>query len=245
MNYTICDSNEPTRKKFAVLLKSLVSKSKEPFQIREIESGMMMIDDILQNGAHDVCFIRSDMSGLTGIEIMNIIRRYRQNLYCVLYSGDERYALQAWENMADSYFMLPFDKNQLIKILEHSKSYFLKNDCACIRIKRKDGWYHIRLRNIINMESHAHKVVLNLTDHNNVETYGKLDSFEKEIQEDHRFVRIHKSTIVNGSYISRFSATEVELTNGQIYPISRTLHKKAQLQYDQYIETYGNFKHGG
>lgn len=77
-----------------------------------------------------------------------------------------------------------------------------------------------------------------MTDHNNIEAYGKLDWFEKEMQEDRRFVRIHKSTLVNGSYISRFSATEVELTNGKIYPISRTLHKKAKIQYDQYIEKY-------
>lgn len=238
MNYTICDSNQSTRKKLAVLLKSIVSASKEPYQIREMCSGMQMVDDILQNGRHDVCFIRSDMSGLNGMEIMNIIRSYRQNLYCVLYSGEERYALPAWENMADSYLMFPFDKNQLIKILEHCKNFFLKNDCACLRIKRKDGWYHIRLRNIIILESHAHKVVLSMTDHNNIEAYGKLDWFEKEMQEDRRFVRIHKSTLVNGSYISRFSATEVELTNGKIYPISRTLHKKAKIQYDQYIEKY-------
>lgn len=238
MNYTICDSNQTTRKELSALLKSIVSASKEPYQIREMDSGMQMVDDVLQNGLHDVCFIRSDMSGLNGIEIMNIIRGYRQNLYCVLYSGEERYALPAWENMADSYLMFPFDNKQLSKILEHGKSYFLKNDCACLRIKRKDGWYHIRLRNIIILESRAHKVILNLTDHNSIEAYGKLDWFEKEMREDRRFVRIHKSTLVNGSYISRFSATEVELTNGNIYSISRTLHDKAKIQYDQYIEKY-------
>ncbi|MDE6687163.1 MAG: LytTR family transcriptional regulator DNA-binding domain-containing protein, partial [Lachnospiraceae bacterium] len=99
-------------------------------------------------------------------------------------------------------------------------------------------WYHIRLRNIINLESRAHKVILNMVNHSSIEAYGKLDWFEEEIQEDHRFVRIHKSTIVNGNYIRRISATEVELVNGKIYPISRTLHNKAKIQYDEYIEKY-------
>ena len=238
MNYTICDSSQLIRKKLAALLKNLMSASKEPYQIHEFSSGMQMVDDILQNGRHDICFIRSDMTGLNGMEIMNIIRSYRQNLYCVLYSGEEKYALQAWENMADSYLMFPFDKNQLIRILEHSKSYFQENDCACLRLKRKDGWYHIRLRNIINLESRAHKVILNMVNHSSIEAYGKLDWFEEEMQEDHRFVRIHKSTIVNGNYIRRISATEVELVNGKIYPISRTQHNKAKIQYDEYIEKY-------
>lgn len=238
MNFTICDSNKFTRKELAALLKTLISTTEEPYQIREISSGLQMIDDITQNGKHDVCFIRLDMSGLNGIEIMNIIRGYRQNLFCILYSGEEKYALPAWENMADSYFMYPFDKKQLIRILEHSKKFFLENDSACLQIKQKDGWYQIRLRNIINLESHAHKVILNMTNHNPIETYGKLDWFEKEIREDSRFVRIHQSTIINCSYISRFSAAEVELTNGQIYSISRRLHKEAEIQYNRYMEKY-------
>ncbi len=197
-----------------------------------------MVDDILQDGRHEVCFIRTDMSGLNGIEIMNIIRGYRQDLFCILYSGEERYALQAWENMADSYLMIPFDRKQLEKTLERSKSFFQERDCACLRIKQKDGWHHIRLRNIINLESRAHKVILYMTDHDSIEVYGKLDWFEEKMQEDHRFVRIHKSAIVNCSYISRFSATEVELDNGQTYSISRTLHKNAKMRYDEYMAKY-------
>lgn len=112
-------------------------------------------------------------------------------------------------------------KNQLIKILEHVNVFFQKNDCLCLSLKRKDVWYHIHLRNTINLESRTHKVILNMVNHGGIEVYGKLYWFEEEIQKDLCFVRIHKSTIVNGSYINRFSASEAELIDEKIYPISR------------------------
>lgn len=74
-----------------------------------------------------------------------------------------------------------------------------------------------------------------MVDRGRIEAYGKLDCFEEKILLDRRFVRIHKSNIVNGDYISRFSTEEVELLNGNIYSVSRTMRNKAKLQYDRYI----------
>lgn len=235
MRFTICDADRKTRKELSGLLNKLVTGMEEPCQISEVNSGMQMVDEISGFGQHEVCFIRMDMSGLNGIETMDAIRGYRQNLYCVLYSREKMYALQAWEHMADSFLLQPFDRKQMLLILKRCREYFQENDRAVLRLKLKDGWYHIRLHNIINLESHAHKVVLNMVDRGRIEAYGKLDCFEEKILLDRRFVRIHKSNIVNGDYISRFSTEEVELLNGNIYSVSRTMRNKAKLQYDRYI----------
>lgn len=237
MKYTICDADRATRRELADLLNKLISEKKECYQISEVSSGMQMVDDVSEYGLHEVCFIRTDMSGLNGIETMNAIRVYNQNLYCILYSGEEKYALQAWEHMADSFLLLPFDQKQLTRILERCRGYFQESDRAFLRLKLKGGWCHIRLCNIVNLESHAHKVVLNMADHSRIEAYGRLDWFEEKLRDDMRFVRIHKSIIVNGDYISRFSSAEVKMVNGNVYSVSRTMHDKANVQYEGYLKS--------
>ena len=54
----------------------------------------------------------------------------------------------------------------------------------------------------------------------NAEFYGNMDEVAGKLNEDN-FWRIHKSYIVNISYISEFRVEEVCLTNGEVLPVSR------------------------
>jgi DNA-binding LytR/AlgR family response regulator len=54
-----------------------------------------------------------------------------------------------------------------------------------------------------------------------------MDEIEKQLDEG-RFWRIHKSYIVNVSYVSEFGAREVCLRNGERLPVSRTFRESVQ-----------------
>ena len=61
----------------------------------------------------------------------------------------------------------------------------------------------------------------------NAQFYGNMDEIEKQLDEG-RFWRIHKSYIVNVSYVSEFGAREVCLRNGETLPVSRTFRENVQ-----------------
>jgi Response regulator of the LytR/AlgR family len=54
----------------------------------------------------------------------------------------------------------------------------------------------------------------------NAEFYGTMEEVEGKLNNDN-FWRIHKSYIVNASYILEFRTEEICLTNGEILPVSR------------------------
>ena len=61
----------------------------------------------------------------------------------------------------------------------------------------------------------------------NAEFYGSMDVVGKQLDEG-KFWRIHKSYIVNVSYVSEFGAREVCLRNGETLPVSRTFRENVQ-----------------
>ena len=60
--------------------------------------------------------------------------------------------------------------------------------------------------------------------------YEKLDNIEKELQK-YRFLRIHKSFLVNTKYIESISNYRVLLKDGRILPVPRDKYQKVKERY--------------
>ena len=58
---------------------------------------------------------------------------------------------------------------------------------------------------------------------------------EKQL-EDRRFIRIHKSYLVNFRYIYRVNAKTVVPDNGFELPVSRTYQNEAQKKFKEYMQ---------
>ena len=63
---------------------------------------------------------------------------------------------------------------------------------------------------------------------------SKLNEFLDEIEDN--FLRAHQSFAVNMAYIKKLEHTEVELTNGDRIPISRSKYKEAKEKLIHYLE---------
>ena len=76
----------------------------------------------------------------------------------------------------------------------------------------------VPLDSIYYIESSNHKAVLHMKD-GEFACYMKIRDLELELQE--HFFRIHKGYLVNLSYVSGYSKTEVTLTNGEKLLLSK------------------------
>ena len=67
--------------------------------------------------------------------------------------------------------------------------------------------------------------------------YGKLDELEKRLKKSNsQFVRIHKSYLVNGRQMERYSTKNVKLRNGMILPVSLNRRKNLLQYHMEYME---------
>lgn len=181
----------------------------------------------------DLIFLDVEMPIITGFDLLESLDNSPQ---VILITGKPDYALRAFDYDVTDYLHKPitlsrFDASvkravtkyeQIHKVTEDEEHIFVKSNLK----KRK-----VVLNDIKWIEALGDYIKL-VTDEANIVILSTMKSFEKQLPED-KFLRIHKSYIVNLEKVEKFNSKNVEVSGKQI-PLSR--NKKMEL-----IEALNNF----
>jgi DNA-binding LytR/AlgR family response regulator len=163
---------------------------------------------------------------ITGFDLLESLDKSPQ---VILITGKPDYALKAFEYDVTDYLHKPitmarFDASvkravakyeQVNRVLEDEDHIFVKSNLK----KRK-----VILNDIKWIEALGDYIKL-VTDEANIVILSTMKSFEKQLPED-KFLRIHKSYIVNLEKVEKFNSKNVEVS-GRSIPLSR--NKKTEL----------------
>ena len=98
--------------------------------------------------------------------------------------------------------------------MRQSKIWPPRQDERFIQIKNKQGNYRITLGDILYAESDARVINVHLKDGNSILYYDKLDNFQ-ELCGDARFVRCHKSYLVNLDHVHAIVNNDITMNTGR------------------------------
>jgi len=101
--------------------------------------------------------------------------------------------------------------------------------------KFNEGVKNISLELLLYIESKLHKLNFHIMEDklNTYSLYGKLDEFEKEL-EDKAFLRIHQSYLINMKHIVSIYRYEAVLNNGIRLKISKDRYKSVKEKFVSY-----------
>lgn len=181
----------------------------------------------IKNNEIDLIFLDVEMPIISGFDLLESLENSPQ---VILITGKPDYALKAFDYDVTDYLHKPitlarFDASvkraiakfeQMNKVsAEDEEHIFVKSNLK----KRK-----VILSDIKWIEALGDYIKL-VTDEANIVILSTMKSFEKELPED-KFLRIHKSYIVNLEKVEKFNSKNVEVGGRQI-PLSR--NKKTEL----------------
>jgi len=181
----------------------------------------------LKNHQVDLIFLDIEMPDLTGFELMDILDTKPQ---IIVVTGKTDYAFKAFDYDATDYLQKPITTERfntaVNKALEHQKLKLDMFDAEGehMMIKSKHKKHKVYIKDIKWVEALGDYIKL-VTEDNGFIILSTMKDFEKELPEG-RFLRIHKSYIVNLGKIERFSSKAVEIGESKI-PLSR--NQKTQL----------------
>lgn len=178
----------------------------------------------------DIVLLDIQMQNKNGIEIAKQIHEINSEIIIIFISNYDSYMQIGYEVNAFRYIL----KNQINTFLEKNLNSaiaeVMKQNKQKFSFKSKGEIRHIRYTDIIYFESQRRFINMISTTETNT-FYGKLDEIEKQLN-DARFVRCHKSYLINADYIESTTAKAVNLANKYSIPISRSkliTIKKAQV----------------
>ena len=170
----------------------------------------------------DLIFLDIEMPVLNGFELLDVLNNKPQIIFV---AGKTEYAFKAFNYDATDYLHKPITRERfntsVDKALEHHKltlDYNETNSGEHIFVKSNLKKRKVYIKDIKWIEALGDYVKL-ITEENSLVVLSTMKAFETELP-NNKFLRIHKSYIVNLDKIDRFNSKNVEVGAYKI-PLSR------------------------
>ncbi|MFC5045235.1 LytR/AlgR family response regulator transcription factor [Aquimarina hainanensis] len=176
----------------------------------------------------DLLFLDIEMPILTGFDLLDDLEN---KPHIIFVTGKTKYAFKAFDYDAIDYLRKPLKRERfnaaVDKALSMSRltSEHGVEDDDYIFVKSNLKKRKIYLSNLKYVEALGDYVKLIMAEGDPIVVLATMKSFEAELPSD-RFLRIHKSYIVNLDKVDRYNSRNIEIEDEKI-PLSR--HKKHSL----------------
>lgn len=172
----------------------------------------------LRNKPVDLLFLDIKMPQITGIEFLKSLRQPPAVIFTTAY---REYALEGYELDIVDYLLKPVTFERFFKAVERYYQYFSPKEMPMVAtsnaplqefifVKTGNKYNKIPASDILYIESVKDYVVLHRADSTTFMAKYKIGDMETEVK-DKRFLRIHRSFIVNLSKVTAFTLQDVQI----------------------------------
>ncbi|SFC90845.1 LytR/AlgR family response regulator transcription factor [Butyrivibrio sp. YAB3001] len=195
----IADDERPARSELCFLLEKIFrEKQCADALFYEAGSGAQVLE-LLDKHSFDACFLDIEMGDIKGTEIAERIRNKNADTAIIFVTAYENYAINAFDLDAVDYVMKPFDETRLKKAIDKlmQRKLATQKQSVAFALPAGDHMEVINADNISYIEA-IHKGSKVHSRHQTYYSNEPLIEWEKKLEpEGKKFVRIHKSFIVN------------------------------------------------
>ncbi len=175
----------------------------------------------LQNNQIDIVFLDVEMPRLSGLELLDCLTNKPIIILTTAYSN---FGFEAYQKDVLDYLLKPVSYARFLKAVNKA-SNILSNQVpkagnAEIEVKHEGILKKINPDQLLYIESIGNYIRLHFRSEKPIIILQTLKYFESQLHENN-FIRIHKSYLVNKSYIASSSISEVILENKVVLPLGR------------------------
>ena len=215
MNCMIIDDDEMSRK----TLDRLVSQT-EDLELADTCNNAIEAMSILHSKKIDLLLLDIEMPGISGPQLLKTMKK--PPLVIVVTSNKE-HAVQAFELNVIDFLIKPVTRERFLKSIEKAREFWNQNKNEIefakdyLYINDNGKRIAIQLKDILFIESKVGAVNI-VTEEQEYTVSANLNAMEDKLDPE-RFMKIHRSFIINLSCVSSINENKV-IINDQLIPIS-------------------------
>lgn len=169
-----------------------------------------------EDKAFDILLLDIEMGRMDGVTMARRVRRESDTIQIVFITGYSDYIAEGYEVAALHYLMKPVSGPKLFSVLDRAVEKLVQNE-RCLNLAMPGEMVRIPLHEIRYLDVRQNYVTV----HGKREYTVKRTLGEFEALLDERFSRVGRGMIVNLTFISRVTRTEVYLKDGTALPLPR------------------------
>ena len=231
LHIAICDDESIDRQQAADLTRAIMTAEGLACDLSDYESATALLTAIRSGAQFHILLLDVMMSGMDGMELAAALRRLGNETAIIFISSNREMALRGYEVSAARYLAKPLREDQLREALLYCyKTFCEKKE---ILLPTTKGQCRIPLSDILYVEAMERVTKLALRDR--LEEVGMKFSDMTALLPERHFVLCHRSYLVNLEHIAYIRSRDLELTTGEVLPVSRYRAEALQKQFVAYL----------
>lgn len=207
--------------------------------IGSAENPLESLDFLTGPEAPELTFMDIDMRQLSGLELAGLVNLYTTIVFT---TAHPQFALQAFENEAFDYLLKPIDYSRFLKSVQRVKRKWHRlNTCTDavntgffnIKSEIKGRMVKIQFNEVVYIEGAANYIQVYTIAGKHM-TYLTLTEIMQRLPKQ-MFSRVHRSFIVNISYVRIIERNQLRMENGQFLPMGDHYKQEFLDQMDEHL----------
>lgn len=223
INIAICDDELEICSQVENLLGQILKEKLIEYNIDIYNRGKALCDE-MKRTEYDLVFLDIELPEMNGVDIGRCIREELKNekVQIAYISAKEGYAMELFEYRPINFLVKPLDEEKVERVI---RKYLIisEQDSHLFAYKKGADFYKIPMSKILHFEGRGRKIAV-VTKDGEDEFYDSMENIYQRVK-GHKFLFIHKSTIVNYEYVKKMRYEEVVMVDGTVFSISQSRRK--------------------
>ena len=231
LQIAVCDDEPMDRQQAETLTTDIMTAEGLACSLSSYESAEALLAAIQGGAQFHILLLDVMMECLDGMELAAALRKLGDSTAIIFISSNREMALRGYEVSAARYLAKPLQTEQLREALVYCYKTFCEKKEILLPTTR--GQRRIPLANILYAEAMERVTKLVLTDRLEEVTLKFSDLLE--LLPERQFQPCHRSYLVNLEHIAYVRSRDLELTTGDVLPVSRYRAEDLQKQFVAYL----------
>jgi len=227
----ICEDERETQLLIEDYLDNILRNINIEYEIQKYSSGEELLEGNLKD--IDILLLDIQMGQINGMDVARKIREVDNRMEIIFITSLIDYVQEGYEVRAYRYLLKPIESEKLKKHVSTCIKEIEVNKKNYILIKNKSNTYKIHSNEIKYVEVQKKDMSIH-TINKDLEVRYSLEKIEKDLNLD-KFVRCHKSYLVNLSYVENIKLNTLVLESGEEVPVSRYRYKDVKEKFLKFL----------
>ena len=233
----IVDDEAPAR----TIVKTLLLECGKDIEVVDAVDDVPSAVRAIQKHQPDIVFLDIEMPGPSGLQLLDYFNPEDVKFEIIFITAYSEYAIKAFQLSAIDYLLKPIQLSQLKAALEKFRKHrnlqlrdridalrshldTESSDDPKIALPVSTGLILVYLRQILYLLADGSYTEIYLNDGTKILVSKKLKDFEKLLTAEKKFLRIHRSYLINLRHVREYNRTEggvIVLENGEKLTVAR------------------------
>ena len=233
MKIAVCDDDRQVLLSVLSQLASYQEQRQTELSCQGFENAVDLLASI-EHQNYDLLFLDVLMPGLNGLQAAREIRQKNDRIKIVFLTSSPEYAVESYSVQATNYLLKPATEERLFPILDQLAD-LLRRPEESLTVQAQTRVFRLPYNNIEYIEVISKILYFYLTDGSTKEVRRSLSEYEPALLARPGFCKVHRSYLVNLSWVTEVRQGELLTVSGRRVPIARSAYQQVRIAYTEFL----------